>query len=318
MSLQRDRLGLLAALSGVMISLQARANGELSHRLGNGVEAALVSFTTGLIIISVIALFNPSIKRGIQNLKEAIELKKIPRWTLFAGMLGSISVGFQTSVVPIVGVAIFSVASIAGQVFSSLFVDRRGLTGGGKKKITVSRVAAALVTALAVYVSVSDRIDANKFSHLAVTGAAIAGAIIGFQRALNGRINENSKMSFTTSLLNFFMGTTFLAFILLLLVLVGAVELMPLPAGPWWIYTGGLLGVIYIASTSLIVQHLGVLTFTLFNTIGILTGSLIIDYYFPSEGVQVSINLVIGIVLTMCGVVVSGAGNSQLLKLLKR
>ena len=124
MSLQRDRLGLLAALSGVMISLQARANGELSHRLGNGVEAALVSFSTGLIIISVIALFNPSIKRGIQNLKEAIELKKIPRWTLFAGMLGSISVGFQTSVVPIVGVAIFSVASIAGQVFSSLFVDR--------------------------------------------------------------------------------------------------------------------------------------------------------------------------------------------------
>jgi transporter family-2 protein len=318
MSLQRDRLGVLAAFSGVMISLQARANGELSYRLGSGIEAALVSFTTGLIIISFIALINPAIKQGIRNLKESIELKKIPRWTLFAGMLGSISVGFQTSVVPIVGVAIFSVASIAGQVFSSLFVDRLGLTGGGKKSITRSRVAAALVTALAVYVSVSDRIDANKFSHFAVTGAAIAGAIIGFQRALNGRINENSKMSFTTSLLNFFMGTALLALVLIVLVFAGGVDLAPLPAGPWWIYTGGLLGVIYIASTSLIVQHLGVLTFTLFNTIGILTGSLIIDYYFPSKGVHVSMNLVIGIVLTMLGVVVSGVGNSRMPRLLRR
>ena len=38
------RLDLLAALSGLMIALQARANGELSHRLNNGLEAALVSF----------------------------------------------------------------------------------------------------------------------------------------------------------------------------------------------------------------------------------------------------------------------------------
>jgi len=62
MSTKNQRLDFLAAISGAMIALQARANGELSHLIGNGVEAALVSFGSGLIIISVIALFTPSIK----------------------------------------------------------------------------------------------------------------------------------------------------------------------------------------------------------------------------------------------------------------
>ncbi len=68
MNKSNPRLNFLAAISGVMIALQARANGELSHRIGNPIEAALVSFGTGLIVISVIAVFSPAIKQGIRNL----------------------------------------------------------------------------------------------------------------------------------------------------------------------------------------------------------------------------------------------------------
>ncbi|MFM1974708.1 MAG: hypothetical protein RL524_695, partial [Actinomycetota bacterium] len=45
-----------------MIALQARANGELSYRLDNGVQAALISFSSGLAIIAVIAFFSPAMK----------------------------------------------------------------------------------------------------------------------------------------------------------------------------------------------------------------------------------------------------------------
>jgi transporter family-2 protein len=48
------RLDILAALTGVLISLQTRANGELSYLINNGLEAALVSFGSGLIIILII------------------------------------------------------------------------------------------------------------------------------------------------------------------------------------------------------------------------------------------------------------------------
>ena len=311
MSKKTQRLDFLAAISGVMIALQARANGELSHLIGNGVEAALVSFGSGLLIIAIVAIFSSSIKEGARNLRAAVRAKEIPRWTLFAGALGGSFVAVQTHIVPLIGVAIYSVASIAGQTAASLVVDRIGLTGGGKKQITPRRIAAALFTVLAVFISVFDRIDARNLSIFAVFLGCVAGAIVGVQRALNGQINQYSQQSFTTSFLNFIMGTSFLFIFLTILVAVGPTEFVPLPPGPWWIYTGGVIGVIYIAFTSTIVQHLGVLTFTLFSVGGQLVGSLLIDLYSPTDGVQVSAYLVTGIVMTYFGVVVGGVNNSQ-------
>jgi transporter family-2 protein len=310
--MQHKRLDFLAALSGVLIALQARANGELSHRLGNGLQAALVSFISGLIIIVVIALFNPSIKEGVRTLRRAVIAKAIPPWTLFAGMLGASFVAVQTQIVPMIGVAIYSVAAIAGQSAISLVVDRIGLTGGGKKEITPRRVTAAFVTVFAVFISVADRLDGKDLSIAAVILGVLAGAIVGLQRAMNGQINEHSQQSFTTSLLNFAMGTTFLLVLLLFAMTLGGMKLSPLPAGPWWIYTGGAIGVLYVAFTSTIVQHLGVLTFTLISVGGQLAGSLLIDLYSPTDGVQLSIYLVSGIVLTYLGVLVGGVRNSQL------
>ena len=312
------RLDLLAALSGILIAMQARANGELSHRMGNSIEAALVSFGSGLILISIISIFTPSIRKGMKNLKSAVNRKEIPVWTLFAGMLGGSFVAVQTQIVPIVGVAIYSVASIAGQTATSLLVDRIGLTGGGKKQITTRRVTAAGVTVLAVLVSVFDRIDAQNLSLFAVLFGCFAGCIVGVQRALNGQINESTKQSFATSWLNFIMGTTFLFIFLSIGVLINRSELVPLPAGPWWMYMGGTIGVIYIAFTSTIVQHLGVLTFTLISVGGQLVGSLLVDLYSPTEGVQISAYLVTGIVMTYIGVIVGGVGALPRLKSKKR
>jgi len=308
------RLDLLAALSGAMIALQARANGELSHRLNNGLQAALVSFGSGLLIIFVITLFNSTIKEGIKNLRAAVANKEIARWKLLAGALGGSFVAIQTQIVPLIGVAIYSVASIAGQTAMSLVVDRIGLTGGGKKLISPRRVLAAFLTVLAVLVSVWERIDANNLSMFAVTAGGIAGAIVGIQRALNGQINEYSHQSFTTSLLNFITGTSFLLILIVAGLILGRNELSPLPSGPWWIYTGGVIGVIYIAFTSTIVQHLGVLTFTLFSVGGQLVGSLIIDLVSPTDGVSVSAYLVTGIVMTYAGVIAGGVGSSRVKK----
>jgi transporter family-2 protein len=308
------RLDLLAALSGILISLQARANGELSLRLDNGLQAAFISFSSGLLLIAIISIFNPSIKNGARRLRAAVVAKEIAPWTLFAGALGGAFVAVQTQIVPLIGVAIYSVASIAGQGATSLIVDRIGLTGGGKKPISPRRIAAAVVTVLAVLVSVLDRIDARNLSIAAVALAGLAGAIVGIQRAMNGLINEHSGQSFTTSLLNFIMGSSALGITLLIAVAIGKVEFVALPAGPWWIYTGGTIGVIYIAFTSKIVQHLGVLTFTLFSTGGQLIGALLIDIYSPTKGVSVSAYLVSGIVMTFLGVLVGGVNSSKPLK----
>ncbi|HRD36920.1 MAG TPA: DMT family transporter [Candidatus Nanopelagicaceae bacterium] len=306
------RLDGLAALSGVMIALQARANGELSYRLDNAPQAALVSFSSGLFFITIYAIFSPKIKEGIKHLRSAVRSGEIPKIRLLAGSLGGAFVALQTSVVPLIGVALYSVASIAGQSAVSLLVDRIGLTGGGVKLISPRRIAAAFITVIAVLVSVIDKLEADNFQLFALLLAVIAGALVGVQRALNGQINEHSQNSYTTSLLNFITGTSFLTLFIIILIALGRVELQPLPIGPWWIYTGGVIGVIYIAATSLIVQHLGVLTFTLFSVGGQLIASLLLDIYSPTQGVSVSWYLVSGIAMTYIGVLVGGVRQSRL------
>jgi transporter family-2 protein len=194
---------------------------------------------------------------------------------------------------------------IAGQTVASLIVDQIGITGGGKQPITTRRVLAALITIIAVIVAVWEEIQLANISAVPVIIVFVGGFMIGVQRALNGQINDVSGQSFSTTWLNFFMGTSTLLILLVINTARGN-EIVGLPTSPWWIYWGGTIGVLYIASSSVIVARIGVLSFTLFATGGQLIGSLIFDLIAPPENVTVGINLVVGILITYIGVLVGG------------
>ena len=303
---------MLSALSGVLIVMQSRINGELSLLMGDSLEAALVSFGTGLIFVSLISSARADVRAGYRDIFKASKLKQIPSWSLGAGALGASFVAISTHVVPIAGVALFTVASLAGQTAISLWVDHIGVAGGIKTVITNRRLIAAFITVSAVIVSAWDRFVMSDFSILAIILAVFAGSAVGIQRALNGQINSFSKKSFATSQLNFITGT---AFLLLLLVLRSAFtdhSIMNFTPGPWWVFLGGSIGAVYIAFTALAVQYLGVLEFTLFSVGGMLLGSLLLDLLLPTQGTQISPYLIAGIFLTYLGVIANGQSRFSL------
>ena len=274
--------------------------------MGDSLEAALVSFSTGLLFVSGIALVRQDVRAGFRQIFTAINLNKMPAWTITAGILGASFVAMQTYVVPIAGVALFTVASLAGQTAISLWVDKSALSGGTKTLITKRRVVAAIITVLAVVLSAWDRFELSNFSIIALGLAFFAGSWVGVQRALNGRINSHSNKSFATSWLNFITGTSFLLLLLLLRSLFTDHSILNFQTAPLWMFLGGSIGVIYIALSSHIVQNLGVLEFTLFSVGGMLIGSLLIDLLLPTPGTVISPFLIAGIALTYLGVVVNG------------
>jgi transporter family-2 protein len=274
--------------------------------MGDSLEAAIVSFTTGLLFVSVIALFRKDVRSGFRQIFSAVNLRLLPSWRLGAGALGASFVAMQTYAVPIAGVALFTVASLAGQTGISLWVDHVGLAGGSRVIITKRRVIAAIITILAVVVSTWDRFTISNFSLLTIVLAVFSGTWVGVQRALNAQINSYSKASFATSLLNFITGTTFLLFLLLLRTLFTDHSVMNFTSGPWWMFLGGSIGVIYIALSAHIVQYVGVLEFTLFSVGGMLIGSLLIDIIVPTKGTVISGFLIAGILLTYLGVIANG------------
>jgi transporter family-2 protein len=306
--LSRNLVGLelVCALSGVLIVVQSRINGELSLLMGDPLEAALVSFGTGLIFVSLISLVRADVRAGYRDIFKASKLKLLPFWRLGAGVLGASFVAVSTQVVPIAGVALFTVASLAGQTAISLWVDYIGVANGVKTVITKRRVIAAFITVIAVTVSAWDRFAMSDFSILAITLAVLAGSAVGVQRALNGQINSFSKNSFATSQLNFITGTAFLLLLLLLRSAFTDHSIMNFTSGPLWVFLGGSIGVIYIAFTALAVQHLGVLVFTLFSVGGMLIGSLLLDVFVPTQGTHISPYLIAGIFLIYFGVIANG------------
>ena len=297
---------MLSAFSGVLIVVQSRINGELSSYMGDSLEAALVSFGTGLVFVTLISLVRKDVRVGFNDIFKAGQAKQLQSWRLGAGVLGASFVAISTHVVPIAGVALFTIASLAGQTVISLWVDHIGMAGSGKILITKRRVIAALITLAAVVLSAWDRFAMSDFSILAITLAIFAGGGVGLQRALNGQINSYSKRSFATSQLNFITGTFFLMLLLLIRSLFTDHSIMNFTSGPWWVFLGGSIGVIYIAFTAVAVQYLGVLEFTLFSVGGMLVGSLLLDIFFATQGTRISFYLVAGIFLTYLGVIANG------------
>ena len=158
--------------------------------MGDSLEAAIVSFSTGLVFVTLIAVFRKDVRAGFTQIFKATKAGKMPPWTLAAGVLGASFVAMQTHVVPIAGVALFTVASLAGQTAISLWVDKLGLSGGAKSLITKRRVIAAIITVIAVAVSAWDRFTMRDFSILALF---VAGLSFAQSKTFTGTIRESGN-----------------------------------------------------------------------------------------------------------------------------
>lgn len=292
----------LAFASGLCFPFQSRANGGLAEVLGSGTAAATVSFGGGLILLMIGALAVPGFRRATVALRDAAGASQFPRWYLCAGVLGAILVFAQSTAVPMIGVALVSVAVIAGQTTSGLAVDRLGFGTGMPRPLSGDRVAGVVITIVAVGWSVAGSVkpETGWFALLVVLLPLVAGVGNGFQQAMNGAITRATGHPFAATFANFTAGT----------VALGAALALQAPfvhfggTGPlqWWMFMGGPLGIVFIAASAYLVPRVGVLLVTVTVVAGQLFGSLLIDLVFPTSASEVSPMIVGVLALTVIAV----------------
>ncbi len=290
---------------GVLVATQARINGQLAVEINSGLDAATISFTTGLVVVIILLGSTPSGRAGVRALIRAVQERSLAPWQMIGGFLGAYFVWAQSLAVPVIGVALFTVAVVAGQTANSLVVDRVGLTPVGVLRITPPRFIAAVIGLSAVVVAVLPRLTGSSFALWALAASVVAGGLIAVQQAINGRVARATSSSWTATGLNFALGA------LALSVAVAAVSLLgqpfpfsALPSSPW-LYLGGPIGVAFIAAAAWVVPILGVLRFGLISISGQLTGAVVWDLIAPTPGSQVSTNIILGVILAFVAVVVS-------------
>lgn len=296
---------------GSLTALQARVNGQLAVELGNGLEAAVYSFGSGLLVLALIAAIVPNVRRGIARVPRAVRSGELQWWQAMGGVLGGFFVGVQTAAVPLVGVAIFTVAVVAGQSVNSLVVDRIGLGPAGVQHITGRRITSAAVAVLAVTIAVSSRFASADFSAGAVVLAFVAGLAIAVQQAVNGRTSRAAGNPMSAAFVNFLFGTVALALGFAVKWALTGLGPSALTGGPWWVYIGGVIGLVFIAIAAWAVPIVGVLVFALVTIAGQLSGALALDVVAPTAGTQVGWNLVVGVLLAFVAVAIAARGRPR-------
>ncbi len=308
---------LLAVGAGLAIPLQGRINGALGARLNDGIAASVVSFSTGLVVMILISLLLPRGRAGLAGILPAVRNRAFPRVYVLAGGIGALFVFAQSFTVGILGVALFTVATVTGQTVSGLLVDRLGIGPAGRKPVTAIRVIGCLLTIAAVAWAVSPRFTgtaggtSDGGAGLGSAGAlllplllpVLAGFLMSFQQAMNGTATVHYGTPIAATLVNFVAGSVVLwTAYAIKVALAGPGN--PLP-GEWWYYVGGPMGCVFIGLGALLVRSLGVLVTGLGMIAGQLLGSLALDVILPAPGTVVAPATVLGTILTLAAIILA-------------
>ena len=131
---------ILALLSGFCLAIQPAVNGHLGIGISSGIQAALISFLIGTILLIAINV----ILKQMRNVKKAFQ-KKAPWWFYMGGFLGALYVFFALVITPEIGTGAFVIFVLIGQMIVSLLIDNYGLLRSRVRKVSMIQIIGLIV-----------------------------------------------------------------------------------------------------------------------------------------------------------------------------
>ncbi len=299
-------------LVGILTALQARVNGQLGARIGDGLVAAVISFGSGLVILILLSIALPVGRRGFAALVRGIRSRGIPWWMLAGGAAGALTVATQGIAVGLIGVSLFTVGVVAGQAICGLVLDRTGYGPAGVVAVTVPRLLGGALALGAVGIAlIGDGLTGIPLWMLVMP--LLTGVGIAWQQATNGRLRQRVGTPLTATFVNFAGGTVILAVAAAIHVgAVGAPRALP---GEAWLYTGGAIGVVYIFLSAALVSRTGVLLLGLGAVVGQLSTSFALDAVWPAPASPGPVQALAMVIVALLSVVVATAPWGRLRRL---
>lgn len=292
----------LAVVFGGCTALQSRVNGQLARAIDDPFTAAAISFGSGLaILVVVLVLWRPG-RAGLVRVAGGLRARRLAWWMVLGGLAGAWFVTTQGLSVGVLGVALFTVAIVAGQTVGGIVFDLVGLGPGGRRPLTVMRVAGAVLALIAIGWAVSAQL-AHDVPLVLMLLPFVAGVGAAWQQAVNGRVKVEAGSALTATVINFAVGTAALVVVMLVH---GASAGWPasFPSDPW-LYAGGAIGCVFIAGQAMLVRVIGVLLLALCGVAGQLAAALALDLLLPAAQRPVDAATVGGTVLALVAVAVA-------------
>lgn len=295
------------------VSLQIRGIGELVSRGASPLAVAgmtqLLQGTVTLVLILSIA----RLREGARTTIAGVRSGHVPPWTLVGGLAGALQIAVMGLVSPLIGVAALTVLLVSGQTANGLLVDRVGLTPGGPRPVTPTRVVGALlaVAAVALVWRGSAGEGTSSAPWWAVLVAFLAGAAAAVQAALNGRVAQVSGQPVVAAEVNFLGGAAAMWILVGVLALLGSRPSALPDADSAWLYASTVFGLLLIVNISWAVRYLGVLLLSLIGVVGQISGAIVVDVLLPLPGSSFAWTLVLSLVVSAVAVAVAAFGRAR-------
>lgn len=141
----------VAIAIGALLSLQPPINVVMARILGNPLLAASISIAISLVFILFIWLIYG---KGAGNLTQ---VNALPWWVIIGGVIGVVVVVGGIIVAPVLGIALFFICVVAGQLLGSILADHFGAFGMQVQPVNVKKLLGiGLVLAGAILVQKSN------------------------------------------------------------------------------------------------------------------------------------------------------------------
>lgn len=138
-------------LAGMSSAIQTAINGRLGVLLHHPIEAALISFSVGILLLSLVCLV-----LFFRNLSTTSSSKISPKnfrgpWWMFAGgILGALFVLTNIFLVKRIGASLSIVSTISGMILGGLAIDALGLFHAPVKRINRTRIIGIAILVIGI------------------------------------------------------------------------------------------------------------------------------------------------------------------------
>jgi transporter family-2 protein len=130
-----DTFYIAAAVAiGACLSLQPPINAVMARILGSSLLAASVSIAISLIVVVLVWL------TGSKGAGDFGQARALPWWVVIGGIVGVVFVAGGVVVAPVLGVALFFVCVVAGQLLGSILADQLGAFGMQVKPLNPTKL----------------------------------------------------------------------------------------------------------------------------------------------------------------------------------
>ena len=140
-------LAIVCALgAGGVMALQPAVNGRLTSQCSHPLQASIISFGTGFLMLLAVGGL---MQIGLPSIGK---LQNLPWWAWTGGILGTYMVTVSLLVAPRLGATRWIALVLTGQIALSLLLDHFGLIGYSQHSFSWLRLTGVLLLALGVLI----------------------------------------------------------------------------------------------------------------------------------------------------------------------